>query len=234
MNALGKYLVLASSVLSSIPVDAATLVIPAQGNVLGEVQYDRAEGGESLADIARRYDIGYREMIQANKSISPEHPVPAGMNVKIPSQFILPNVPRQGIVINLASYRLYYFPADENVVFTYPVGIGRQGWNTPLGLSKIISKQVNPSWHPTKKIHADAKKHGIVLPDEIPAGSNPLGKYALRLTWPGYLLHGTQRPEGVGSKVSAGCIRLYPEDIEQLYELVATGTQVRIVNQPGK
>lgn len=231
MNAIKKYTFWVY-ILSALKINAATLVLPGASQVVGEEQFFTAEGGEPLSQIARRFDIGYLEILQANKNIHPERPVPVGMRVNIPSKFRLPDAPHKGIVINLASYRLYYYPPNENVVMTYPVGIGRNGWNTPQGLSKIVSKEVNPNWHPTAKIKENARKHGIILPDMVPSGANPLGQYALRLTWPGYLLHGTQGPEGVGKSISAGCIRLYPEDIKELYEIVPTGTEVRIVNQP--
>ncbi len=210
---------------------AAILVLSPNQRTVGEDQYTFSEGGETLAEIGRRFDMGYREMVNANQKLNTTRPLPAGIQVIIPSKFQLPDVAHKGIVINLAQFRLYYFPPDENVVITCPVGIGRKGWSTPLGVTKIIAKQINPVWRPTENIQAAAAEHGMLLPDEFPSGEdNPLGKHALRLGWTSYLLHGTQRPEGVGSRVSAGCLRLYPEDIEHLYEIVKIGTPVRIIN----
>lgn len=175
--------------------------------------------------------MGYNEMVKANPHIDPNVILSPQTHVLIPSQFTLPQVPRHGIVINLADYRLYYFPENDNVVMTYPVGIGRKGWSTPCGLTKIVTKQVNPIWHPSVNVQAFAEKKGVLMPDEFPPGpGNPLGKYALRLGWPTYLIHGSNHQGGIGERVSAGCIRMLAEDIENLYELVNVGTPVRIIN----
>lgn len=214
---------------------ATTLVIPSSGDVVGEVQYALSESNETIEEVGIRFDIGYSEMISANPQVNARYPLAANSSLIIPSQFILPNVSRKGIVINLAEYRLYYFPENENVVLTFPVGIGRKGWKTPLGITKIIAKEVNPVWRPTENLRADAAKHGDPLPDVFPASPyNPLGKYALRLGWSTFLIHGTNRPDGIGSRVSAGCIRMLPDDIEHLFALVPVGTQVRIINEPVK
>ncbi|MBI2784950.1 MAG: L,D-transpeptidase family protein [Legionella longbeachae] len=214
---------------------AITLVLPAAGDVVGKVQYISAGPNETIDEIGRRFDIGYYEMVRANPQVDLKHSLAASSQIVIPSQFILPSVSRKGIVINLAEYRLYYFPENENVVLTFPVGIGRKGWITPIGITKIIAKQVNPKWSPTENLRAEALKYGDPLPDTFPSGPhNPLGKYTLRLGWPTFLIHGTNRPEGVGARVSAGCIRMLPEDIEYLFGLISVGTQVRIINEPVK
>ena len=214
---------------------SSTYVLPAIGNIIGKVQYASSRIGESIDEAGRRFNIGYYEMTRANPSVDPIHSLPAHTRLVIPSQFILPDAPRKGIVINLAEYRLYYFPEDENVVFSYPVGIGKKGWNTPLGLTKVSSKVTNPVWRPTANLRAAAEDIGAPLPELFPAGAdNPLGKHALRLGWPTILIHGTNRTDGVGARVSAGCIRMLPADIEELYQLVARGTPVRIINQPIK
>ncbi len=143
----------------------------------------------------------------------------------------------KGIVINVAAMRIYYFaPAkkgEKQVVYTHPIGIGKVGWSTPEGTTKVVSKQKDPVWRPTASIIAEHKKNGEILPAVVPAGpDNPLGRYKLTLGWPTYLIHGTNKPYGVGLRSSHGCIRLYPEDIEQLFEMAGPGTPVRVVNQP--
>lgn len=212
-----------------------TLVLPAEGDLVGEIQYSHPEIAETLADVGLRHGIGYNEMVWANPKINPTGPLPTETNLLIPSQYILPPGPRRGLVINLAEYRLYYYPPNDNVVITMPVGIGREGWTTPLGLTKVTQKQRNPVWRPTAKLQAEAAKRGSLLPDTFPASdANPLGRHILRLGWPTYLIHGTNQHDGVGTRVSAGCIRMMPEDIEYLYELIAVGTSVRVINDPLK
>ncbi|HHF7365545.1 TPA: L,D-transpeptidase family protein [Legionella bozemanae] len=214
--------------------NATTLVIPATGDVVGEVQYVQSELNETIDEIGKRFDVGYYELLRANPQIDARRSLMSS-GLIIPTQYILPNVPRKGIVINLAEYRLYYFPENENVVITFPVGIGRKGWNTPLGVTKIIAKEANPKWRPTENLRAEAEKNGDFLPDEFPSGPyNPLGQHALRLGWPTFLIHGTNRPNGIGSRVSAGCIRMFPDDIEFLFRIVPVGTPVRVINEPVK
>jgi L,D-transpeptidase ErfK/SrfK len=155
--------------------------------------------------------------------------------VNLPTQFILPPGPREGIVINLAELRLYYYPPGEGRVITHPLGIGREGWSTPTGEFKITTKTPNPTWRPPETIRAEHAANGDPLPEVVPPGpDNPLGAYAMRLSNPQYLIHGTNRPWGVGMRVSHGCIRLYPEDIKTLFPQVAKGTPVRIINAPYK
>lgn len=214
---------------------ATTLVVPPTGDVVGEIQYALSEINETLDEVGRRFDVGLYEMARANPHVDMRDLVPAHAQLVIPSQYILPHVPREGIVINLAEYRLYYFPRNENVVLTFPVGIGRKGWNTPLGTTKIVAKEVNPKWRPTESLRAEAEKYGDFLPDEVPSSPyNPLGKHSLRLGWPTFLIHGTNRNDGIGVRVSAGCIRMFPDDIEQLFHLVPVGTPVRVINEPVK
>jgi L,D-transpeptidase ErfK/SrfK len=149
-------------------------------------------------------------------------------------RFILPKTTRKGIVLNLAAKRLFYFPADkDNTVITYPIGIGRKGWKTPTGKTTIVAKKDHPRWVVPASIRREHAKKGDPLPRVVPAGpNNPLGDYALRLGIPGYLIHGTNKPYGVGMAISHGCVRLYPENIAQLFKQTKTGMQVRIVNQP--
>ncbi|KTD59092.1 L,D-transpeptidase family protein [Legionella shakespearei] len=214
---------------------ATVFVLPASGDVIGELQHTASRINETIDEAGRRFNVGYYEMVHANPQVDAIHTLPAHTKLLVPTQYILPDVPRTGIVINLAEYRLYYFPPDENIVITFPVGIGKEGWNTPLGFTKVTAKTTNPIWRPTPKLLAAAEELGAPLPDEFPSGvDNPLGKYALRLGWPAYLIHGTNRTDGVGARVSAGCIRMLPEDIEELYSLVSVGTSVRVINEPVK
>ncbi|MBA2656863.1 MAG: L,D-transpeptidase family protein [Tatlockia sp.] len=211
---------------------STTFVLPAKGDLVGEIQFAYSEIGETLVDVGLNYDIGYEEMLRANPNLNPQIPLPPDTVLLVPSQYILPPGLRQGLVINLAEYRLYYYPSNENVVITMPVGIGRKGWLTPLGLTKIIQKERDPIWHPTAALLAEAAKKGSPLPNSFPSGeANPLGRHSLRLGWPTFLLHGTNRREGVGSRVSAGCLRMLPEDIEYLYKFIPVGTSVRIINE---
>lgn len=230
-----KYLL---CIILCIPQIAMSLTfdLPRNGdNVVGEIMSARAKDGERLIDIGRRFDIGYFEMKEANPEWTFSERLRQGTRVVIPAKFILPPVARRGIVINLAEMRLYYYPKGANKVVTLPVGIGRQGWDTPLGKTYVASKIKDPVWRPTKNVKADAKKHGIELPDYWPAGpDNPLGQYAMRLGWGSYLIHGTNDPNGVGRRSSAGCIRMFPEDIEELFAMVPVRTSVRVVNYATK
>jgi L,D-transpeptidase ErfK/SrfK len=208
-----------------------TLALPFSGSLVGEREYILSQEGDTLSEVGIRYGIGFREMVRANPSVDPDGYLSSKHRILIPSRFILPHVPRQGVVIDLAQFRLFYYPENDNVVHTYPIGIGRKGWGTPQGVTKIVAKQRYPKWRPTAKIRAHALRNGFDMPEEFPPGLSPLGKHAFRLGWPGYLIHGTNHVEGIGDRVSAGCIRMLPEDIEYLFERIKVGTQVRIVNE---
>jgi len=193
---------------------------------------------DTLLDIARQFDIGYREIASANQNLDVWLPG-ENQRVLVPNKFILPDAPHKGIVINLAEMRLYYYPKTKagqvQQVITHPIGIGRQGWTTPIGKGRIIQKKKDPTWTPPASILAEHLEKGDPLPKVVPAGpDNPLGAYAMRLSLPGYLLHGTNRPFGVGMRVSHGCIRLFPEDIEHLFGIVPVDTSVEILYQPYK
>lgn len=205
---------------------------------LPEPHYTLAKQEDTLLDIARDFDIGQNEILLANPHVDRWLPG-AETRVRIPNSHLLPDTPRQGLVLNLAEFRLYFFSkSDLNepaVVKTHPISIGRVDWDTPLGKTRIIAKTKNPVWRPPKSIKAEHAAEGDILPDVVPAGpDNPLGDYALRLGIPGYLIHSTNKPYGVGMRVSHGCIRMYPEDIEVLYQLIETGSPVYIVNQSVK
>ncbi len=191
---------------------------------------------DTLSDLAREYGLGYDELIEANPGVNQWLP---GVNTPIllPTQYVLPDVPREGVVLNIASKRLFYFPevgeGQDQIVFTYPIGIGRVGWETPLGSTVVVSKAVNPSWWVPASVRREHVEMGNPLPAVIPPGpDNPLGTRVLKLEMPGYLIHGTNQPYGVGMRVSHGCVRLYPENIEFLYELVMVGEPVMIINEP--
>ncbi|MEW8625217.1 MAG: L,D-transpeptidase family protein [Candidatus Thiodiazotropha sp.] len=189
---------------------------------------------ETFSDIARIYDIGYRQMVAANPEVDPWLPG-EGSEIVIPQQYILPPGPREGIVINLAELRLYYYPKDKPVVITYPIGIGREGWSTPTGKTAVIGKKKDPSWTVPESILKEHEEQGDPLPDVVPPGpDNPLGSHAIYLGMSGYLLHGTNKPYGVGMRVSHGCIRLYPENISNFFNEVETGIPVRIIDKPYK
>jgi L,D-transpeptidase ErfK/SrfK len=205
-------------------------------DVVGVVQLVTTSKDDTFSDIARRFDLGYEEMVRANPGVDPWVPG-AGRVVVVPTQFILPNAPRQGVVINVSAMRLYYFPPHEpgarQVVYTHPIGIGRVGWKTPEGVTRVVRKQKDPQWRPTASIRKEHAEEGDPLPAVVAAGAdNPLGRSAMYLGWPSYLIHGTNRPYGVGLRSSHGCIRLYNEDVDRLYEQIPVGTAVRVVNQP--
>ena len=216
------------------PSFARTFSMPNQGDLIGEIEHATVYKGESLGDVGRRYDMGVYEMIEANPNLDPWVPT-AGAKVIIPGKFILPSGPRTGIVLNLAEMRLYYYHPGKNLVSTHPIGIGKKGWSSPLGCSSIIGKTKDPSWTPPASIRAEHKRKGDILPAVVPAGpNNPLGPYALKLGFSGFLMHGSHRPSGIGVRSSHGCIRLFNEDIESLYHTVPVGTSIRIVHEPLK
>jgi len=225
-----------------VPQDLAPLathrfeIDPEHDDVVGVVQLTTTTAEDTFSDIARRFDLGYEEMVRANPGIDPWVPG-AGRVVVVPTRFVLPNAPRQGVVINVSAMRLYYFPPREpgarQVVYTHPIGIGRVGWKTPEGVTRVVRKQKDPLWRPTPSIRKEHAEEGDPLPAVVAAGDdNPLGRSALYLGWPSYLIHGTNKPYGVGLRSSHGCIRLYNEDIDRLYEQIPVGTAVRVVNQP--
>jgi len=208
----------------------------AREDVVGKLQIVTAHEDDTLSDIARRFNLGYEEIVSANPQIDPWLPK-AGTKVVIPTQFVLPDAPRQGIVINLAAMRLFYFPqakpGEPQRVITHPVGIGRMEWKTPEGMTRITAKNKNPSWIPTPSIRKEHAKNGNPLPAIVPPGpDNPMGAHVLRLAWPSYAIHGTDKPPSIGLRGSHGCVRMYPEDIAFIYNDVPVGTPVRVVNQP--
>ncbi|SFD92065.1 L,D-transpeptidase family protein [Nitrosomonas sp. Nm166] len=231
---------------SALPVPVKSLPIPlashefsfnpARDDVVGTLQVITANEDDTLSDIARRFNLGYEEIVSANPHVDPWLPG-AGTQIVIPTQFVLPDAPRQGIVINLSAMRLFYYPKTKvgelQKVITHPVGIGRIEWKTPEGTTRITSKKANPAWIPTPSIRKEYAKKGDPLPAVVPPGpDNPMGTHVLKLDWPSYAIHGTDKPPSIGLRGSYGCLRMYPEDIVCIYNDVPVGTPVRVVNQP--
>lgn len=209
---------------------------PDTDSVVGQVQRIVATEEDTFSDIARRFNLGYEELVLANPDIDPWLPR-AGTEIILPTRYVLPDAPRRGVVINLPALRLYYFPpraeGELQTVITHPIGIGRVGWRTPEGSTKVVAKQADPVWVVPASIRREHAAAGDPLPARVPAGpDNPLGRHSLRLGWPSYLIHGTNNPYGVGLRNSHGCVRMYPEDIAQLFEAIPVGAPVTVVNQP--
>jgi L,D-transpeptidase ErfK/SrfK len=210
-------------------------------DIFGQVERIRTRYEDTLIQIARRYSLGYEELLRVNQGVDPWLPG-EGTLVLIPGQRLLPPGEREGIVVNLPEHRLYYFPKPKMdqpaTVLTYPVSVGKMDWRTPIGSTKIVSKQKNPSWTPPKSVHEERRRLGEPpLPAVVPPGrDNPLGAHAMRLSIPGgaYLIHGTNNPDAVGMAVTHGCLRMYPEDIATLFERVPVGTKVTLIDEPVK
>ncbi len=195
---------------------------------------------DTLYDLARKFSLGSEELIRVNPGVDPWLPG-AGKTLIVPDRHILPPGPREGIVVNLPEHRLYYYPKPKRggpiQVITYPVSIGKMDWRTPLGVTHVIQKQKNPIWYPPESVRKEHAEAGDPLPAMVPSGpDNPLGLFAMRLAAGNgtYLIHGTNNPIAVGLAVTHGCIRMYPDDVEALFPLIAVGTQVRLINQPVK
>jgi L,D-transpeptidase ErfK/SrfK len=212
----------------------------AEALMFGDVETITAHGEDTLPDLARRYGLGYEEILRANPGVDTWLPG-EGTTIVIPGQRLLPPSIREGIVVNLPEHRLYYFPKPKKgeipQVITYPVSIGKMDWNTPLGKTRVVDKRKNPTWTPPESVRKEHAERGDPLPPVVKAGpDNPLGLYAMRLgITPGaYLIHGTNNPIAVGMAITHGCIRMYPEDIEALFPLVPVNTPVWLVNEPVK
>jgi L,D-transpeptidase ErfK/SrfK len=240
MTRLVRVLLSLSMMLASVASRASVFALPTEGDLVGETIDVTASHDDTLIDLARRYSLGYEEVVNANPGVDPWLPG-EGTVVRMPLKRILPDTPHEGIVVNLPEHRLYYYPpvkpGEARVVVTYPVSVGKMDWSTPIGLTKIQAKIKDPTWTPPESVRREHAEHGDILPKVVPAGpDNPLGLYAMRLAIPGgsYMIHGTNRPAGVGMQVTHGCMRLYPEHIEELFKMVAVDTPVRLVNQPQK
>jgi len=221
--------------------EAATYPLPSpQDSLVGEVQYAVVGPDDTLLDLGRKFGVGYEEITTANPGVDPWVPG-VGRRILIPTRYVLPDTPRVGIVVNISEHRIYYYPkanaGEAATVQTYPVSIGKMDWKTPLGLTKVAAKQMNPTWYPPKSVRDEHASRGDVLPAAIPPGpDNPLGEFAMRLAIPNgsYLIHGTNKPTAIGMDVTHGCIRMFPEDIEFFFKEVPVGTPVLIIDQPYK
>ncbi|MCH8249721.1 MAG: L,D-transpeptidase family protein [Proteobacteria bacterium] len=231
--------VIALSFVTLAPAYAAIYDLPPEGqDVVGAISTVIATYDDTLVDIARRHGLGYQDIVRANPDINVWLPG-EGTEIVLPNRFVLPPGVRSGLVLNLAEYRMYYYPqpkaGEAAKVHTYPMSIGRMDWDTPLGLTQIVAMAKNPTWYPPQSVRDEHAADGDPLPRIVPPGpDNPLGTRVLRLGLPGYLIHGTNRPAGVGMRVSHGCVRMFPEDIEFLFERISVKTAVRIIDMPVK
>ena len=205
---------------------------------IGETVTITVEQDQTLLDIAKRFNLGQTEIVTLNPDLD-RWLIKKGTIVRLPNIRILPDSPHEGITLNVAEYRMYYYPADQpGTVRSYAHGVGRQDWKTPLGKTSIIKKVKDPAWHPPESIRREHAANGDPLPEIVPPGPhNPLGAYALYLNLPGdYRIHGTDIDKifGIGMQITHGCVRMYPEDISALYQSVDVGTSVYIVKQPVK
>ncbi|HEY1095849.1 MAG TPA: L,D-transpeptidase family protein [Alphaproteobacteria bacterium] len=198
---------------------------------IGEARTIITKYEDTLPAIAEREQVGYAELLAANPTVDPLMPG-AGTKVILPSQKLLPNTVHQGLVLNVGELRLYYFPPNGGEVKTFPIGIGREGLNTPMGNTTVTRKMANPPWRPTPRMLLENPELEQTMIGGDP--ENPLGKYALYMGWPSYLIHGTSKPKAVGRRASSGCIRMYAPHIEWLYKNVPVGTKITSVNQPVK
>ncbi|MHB8248913.1 MAG: L,D-transpeptidase family protein [Acidithiobacillus sp.] len=222
-----------SSCTACLPGQAAEFPLPPKGsNMVGSLQVVIARHQDTLLDIARHYDVGYNEIRAANPGVDPWLPG-AGTHVVVPTQYILPPKPWSGIIINIPERRLFYFPQGQKVVYTYPVGIFMPKWPDPLGSTHIIAKVKNPTWTVPKNIQEEHAKDGDPIPAFFPAGpDNPMGELALETGWSQIFIHGTNKPWGVGMRVSHGCFHVYPENEVQLFKMIPVGTSVTTIDQP--
>ena len=226
--------ILAAAVSAPGPAAAAHAGVwstDASDSVVGRSQVYIARYEDTLLDVARRFSMGLAELQLANPEVDIWLPG-EGTAIRLPSRFVLPDAPRSGLVVNVAEMRVYFYPRDGSVVRTWPISIGRVGWETPLGETSIVRKKAYPTWYPPESIREEAAMEGNPLPRVVgPGPDNPLGSHALYLGFPEYLIHGTNKPFSIGMRVSHGCVRMYPEHIVELFELVKPGTPVILVHQ---
>lgn len=217
---------------------ASTFPLPDDGStIVGEIRVVLPTPDNTLLDIARHFDVGYDEITNANPGLSVWTPG-AGVQVVVPTRYILPPKPWKGIVVNISQRRLFYFPpvkkGQRAEVVTYPIGIAREGWSTPLGETKLVAKYKDPAWFVPKSIREEHRQEsGEELPEYFPPGpDNPMGMLALKTGFPGIFIHATNRPWGIGLRVSHGCLHLYPEDAAEIFPNIAVGTPIRFIDEP--
>ncbi len=238
VSAGSAWAVLGSILVAPTALAATYVLPPADVDLVGAITMAEARHHETLLDIARAHGLGFEDIVRANPGLDPWIPGD-GAQVTLPTRYILPRAPREGVVLNLPELRMYYYPkpakGEAPVVVTYPISIGRMDWQTPIGQTSVVRKVANPAWYPPESIRKEHAEDGRPLPKVVPAGpDNPLGAFAIRLAIPGYLIHSTNKPAGVGMRVTHGCIRMYPEDIEVLFSEIPVGEKVLIINQPYK
>jgi len=219
MRGPGFLILLAALAVFAFPQYAAA------DDAIGMVSEYTVRPDDTLYKIARRFDLGAVELVAANPGINTK-PLKAGQNLTLPTRHLLPAVKREGIVIDLSVMRLFYFSGTQ-APLTFPVAVGRKGWETRTGITTVVMKRRHPAWVPPDSIRAEDPALPAIVP---PGPNNPLGDHALSLGWEGYLIHGTNSPSSIGKRVSHGCIRLYPEDIAVLFAAVKEGTPVTIIN----
>ena len=233
----GLHLALGTFLPGRAHATADTFVLAPDSQLVGEITTVAASHDDTLTDIARIHGLGYEEIVWANPTVDIWLPGD-GTQVTLPTRFVLPGTTRDGIVVNIAEYRLYHYYKSNGqmMVSTYPISIGRMDWATPIGRWAVTAKQKDPAWYPPESVRKEHLEDGRgFLAEMVPAGpDNPLGQYALRLSATGYLIHGTNKPVGVGMQITHGCIRMYPEDIEKLFPQIPVKTPVTIMNQPYK
>lgn len=231
-----SYLILGLSLSATTPVMAKSYPLPPQNqSVIGSLHYVQAAPNESTPGLAHQYNLGQNAVIAANPGATENGTLTAGDRYTVPSQYMLPPVARNGIIINLPEMRMYYFPKGSNVVMTFPIGIGKIGKTIPLANASITRKMVNPTWIPPEDIRAFNREQGVVLPRTVgPGPDNPLGPYAIYLSVPTFLIHSTIFPESVGRRASFGCIRMNEDDIREFFPIVTPGTPVTIIDMPIK
>jgi L,D-transpeptidase ErfK/SrfK len=216
--------------------DTTTFRIEQGATVVGAVREVEVDTAAPVGDLSRQFGVGTPQLAVLNPRLRQR--ARAGDRIRIPAQYVLPPAPRRGIVVNLAEPRLYFYPGDDgdpDEVMTFLVAVGREEWETPVGQTTVIERIVDPTWYPPESIREESAEKGRALPAAVPPGEkNPLGKYALRLGWGKHLIHGTNQPGSVGKAASHGCIRLYPEDMEKLFDEAPEGTPVTLIDAPYK
>ncbi len=230
LHAARLAVVCATAMILSLGATPSGASVPQTTGMVGSLSIHYVRPGDTMLDIAMRYRIGYVELRAANPDVDPWLPIEDTV-LLLPEQHILPKDAGPGLLVNLGDLRLYFFPPDGGAPQSWPISTGREAYETPLGLQTVTEKTVNPTWVPT----ANHRSEDPTVPAYVPPGpDNPLGNRRIRVGWNGYAIHGTNKPEGIGRRVSRGCVRMYPTDVEEVFELVRVGMPVTITNQPVK